>query len=102
MGTNTLQSRSSGETITADFFNDFNTALQTTVVGRNSSGAATTGQDLGSSTVPWGAGYFNSIVLNGDSLDPTQITSPANRITSGATRSSSNRYNDFKFNRGPF
>ena len=93
MGTNTLQSRSSGETITADFFNDFNTALQTTVVGRNSSGAATSGQDFGSATVPWGSGYFNSIVLNGDALDPSQITSPANRITSGATRSSSNQPN---------
>jgi len=91
MGTNTLQTRSAGETITADFFNDFNTALQTTVVGRNASGAATSGQNLGSSTVPWGAGYFNSIVLNGDALDASQITAPANRITSGATRSSSNQ-----------
>ena len=93
MGTNTLQSRSSGETITADFFNDFNTALQTEVVGRNSSGAPTSGQGLGSSTVPWGTGYFNSIVLGGSAIDTSQMTAPANRIVSGATRSSSNQPN---------
>ncbi len=93
MGTNTLQTRSAGETITADFFNDFNTALQTEFVGRNASGAATSGQGLGSSTVPWGTGYFNSIVLGGDALDTTQITSPPNRIVSGATRGTSNQPN---------
>ena len=91
MGNNTLQTRSAGETITADFFNDFNTALQTEFVGRNASGAATSGQGLGSSSVPWGTGYFNSIVLGGDALDATQITAPANRIVSGSTRSSSNQ-----------
>ena len=91
MGTNTLQTRSAGETITSDFFNDFNTALQAEFVGRNSSGAATSGQGLGSSSVPWGTGYFNSIVLGGDALDATQITAPANRIVSGSTRSSSNQ-----------
>jgi hypothetical protein len=91
MGTNTLQTRSAGETITADFFNDFNTALQTEFVGRNASGAATSGQGLGSSSVPWGTGYFNSIVLNGAALDATQITAPANRIVSGQSRSTSDQ-----------
>ena len=93
MGTNTLQTRSAGETITSDFFNDFNTALQSELVGRNASGAATSGQGLGTSTVPWGTGYFNSIVLGGDALDASQITAPANRIVSGATRASSNQPN---------
>jgi len=93
MGTGTLTSRSTGETITAGFFNDFNSALQETVVGRNSSGAATSGQALGSASIPWGSGYFNSLIIGGSALDTSQITSPANRIVSGATRTSSNQPN---------
>ncbi len=93
MGTGTLTSRSTGETITAGFFNDFNSALQETLVGRNSSGAATSGQALGSASIPWGSGYFNSLIIDGDALDTSQITSPANRIVSGATRSASNQPN---------
>ena len=92
MGTGTLTSRSTGETITASFFNDFNNALAGNVVGRDSSTlAATSGQGLGSASIPWGTGYFNSIVLGGDALDASQITSPANRIVSGSTRPSSNQ-----------
>ncbi len=91
MGTGTLTSRSTGETITSSFFNDFNSALQETFVGRNSSGAATSGQSLGTAAIPWGSGYFNSLIIDGSALDTTQITSPANRIVSGATRSSSNQ-----------
>ena len=91
MGTNTLQSRSAGETITADFFNDFNTALQTEFVGRNSSGAPVSGESMGTVSVPWGTGYFNAINLAGSALDVSQITSPANRIVSGAVRSTSNQ-----------
>jgi len=93
MGTGTLTSRSTGETITSGFFNDFNSALQETVVGRNSSGAATSGQALGSASIPWGSGYFNSLIIGGSALDTSQITSPANRIVSGATRASSNQPN---------
>ena len=93
MGTGTLTSRSTGETITSGFFNDFNSALQETVVGRNSSGAATSGQALGSASIPWGSAYFNSLIIGGSALDTSQITSPANRIVSGATRTSSNQPN---------
>ena len=93
MGTGTLTSRSTGETITSAFFNDFNSALNETFVGRNSSGAATSGQSLGTSAIPWGSGYFNSLIIDGSALDTSQITSPANRIVSGATRASSNQPN---------
>ena len=91
MGNNTLNTRSSGDVITADFFNDFNTALQTTVYGRNSSGAVVSGQNMGDSTFPWGTIYSNALVVDGSALDTSQITSPANRIVSGSTRSSSNQ-----------
>jgi hypothetical protein len=89
MGNNTLNTRSSGDVITADFFNDFNTALQTTVYGRNSSGAVVSGQNMGDSSFPWGTIYSNALVVDGSALDTSQITSPANRIVSGSTRSSS-------------
>ncbi len=91
MGNNTLNTRSSGDVITADFFNDFNTALQTTVYGRNSSGAVVSGQNMGDSSFPWGTIYSNALVVNGSALDTSQITSPANRIVSGSSRSSSNQ-----------
>ena len=63
MGTGTLTARSTGETITSSFFNDFNSALNETFVGRNSSGAATSGQSLGTAAIPWGSGYFNSLII---------------------------------------
>ena len=54
MATNTLVNRSSGQTITEDFFNDFNSALQGDVVGRNASGVPEAGQSLGTAAFPWG------------------------------------------------
>ena len=62
MGTNTLSARSTGETITSAFFNDFNSALNEDLVGRNSSGAATTSQNLGTASIPWGTLYSNNII----------------------------------------
>ena len=91
MGNNTLNTRSSGDVITADFFNDFNTALQTTLYGRNSSGAVVSGQNMGDSTFPFGTIYSNALIVGGSALDTSQITSPSNRIVSGSTRSSSNQ-----------
>ena len=91
MGSNTLNTRSSGDVITADFFNDFNTALQTTLYGRNSSGAVVSGQNMGDSTFPFGTIYSNALIVDGQALDTAKITSPPNRIVSGAVRSTSNQ-----------
>ena len=93
MGTNTLSARSTGETITSSFFNDFNTALSEDMVGRNSAGAATSGQNLGTASVPWGTLYSDNIILDGSALDVSALTSPPNRIVSGKTRSTSNQPN---------
>jgi microcystin-dependent protein len=93
MGTNTLAARSTGETITSSFFNDFNTALSEDMVGRNAAGAATSGQNLGTSSVPWGTLYSDNIILDGSALDVSSLTSPANRIVSGKTRTTSNQPN---------
>lgn len=91
MGLNSLTTRASGDTILANFFNDFNTALNGAFVGRNSSGVPTSGQDLGTAALPWGAIRANNLVLNGASVDVSQITSVSNRIVSGKTRSTSNQ-----------
>lgn len=91
MGTNTLNTRASGDIIVAGFFNDFNTALDGDFVGRNSSGVPTSGQNLGTIALPWGVARVGSLVINGSPIDTTQITSPQNRIISGKTRSASNQ-----------
>lgn len=91
MGTNTLNDRSSGETITSDFFNNIHTAMNSDFVGRNASGVATSGQSLGSNSLPWGSSYITSLILNGSAVDTSLLTAPKNRIVSGKKRSTSNQ-----------
>lgn len=53
--TTTLAQRSTGDTITASFFNDITNALNGSFVGRDAtSGAPTSGRALGTATYPWG------------------------------------------------
>ncbi|MCK5608296.1 hypothetical protein KAR91_40820 [Candidatus Pacearchaeota archaeon] len=93
MGNNSLTTRSSGEIITSNFFNDFNTALGGDFVGRNSSGVPTSAQNLGTAAVPWGTARINSLILNGSTLDPSLVTVPSNRVVSGATSANSSLTN---------
>lgn len=60
-------------------------------VGRNSSGVATSAQNLGTNALPWGVGYMNSLVLDGSAVDTSLLTAPKNRIVSGKKRSASNQ-----------
>jgi len=91
MATNTLSPRATGETILDTFFNDFNTALNSDFVGRNSSGVPTASQNLGTVAIPWGTVRANSIVANGTTIDPELIAVPQNSIISGKKRSTSNQ-----------
>jgi hypothetical protein len=91
MGLGTLTDRASGQTILDTFFNDIHAALNNDLVGRNASGVATTGQNLGTNALPWATIYANTIVLGGSSLDTSQLVSPANRIISGKVRTASNQ-----------
>lgn len=86
MGLNTLNNRSSGETITANFFNDVHQAMNGDFVGRNSSGVPTASQNLGTAGVPWGTLRASSLILNGNAVDTSSIVAPANRVVSGKTR----------------
>ena len=91
MGVNTLNTRSAGETITADYFNDFNSALNGDMVGRSTSGVATSGQNLGTTAIPWGTVRANTMVIGGTTIDTSQIARSQNTVTSGKVRSTSNQ-----------
>lgn len=89
MGTDTLVDRVNGQTIDEDWFNIFNRALSGTQVGRNSSGIATSGQDLGTSSIPFGTIRATTLILDGSEVDVSSVTALPNRVISGAVRSSS-------------
>jgi hypothetical protein len=72
----------------ADFLTT-NAALKGAFVGRNSSGVPASGQSLGTLLFPWGNLYTNALTINGVAIDTSQIVSPANRIVSGKTRTTS-------------
>ena len=91
MGLGTLNNRSDGQTILDTFFNDIHGVLNGSFVGRNTSGVATANQDLGTAAIPWGSARITNLVINGSSLDTSQLTSPQNRIVSGKVRSTSNQ-----------
>lgn len=91
MGTNTLTNRSAGQTILDTFFNDIHQAIGGDFVGRNTSGVPAVSQNLGTTALPWGTINASSLVLGGESVDTSQITSPVNRIVSGKTRTTSNQ-----------
>lgn len=91
MSTLTINTRNSGDTITSSFFNDLQSALGGDFVGRNSSGVATAGQNLGTVALPWGTVNCSGLNMSGTSIDPTTIVSPTNRIISGKLRSTSNQ-----------
>lgn len=91
MGTNTLTNRSDGQTILDTFFNDIHQAINSDFVGRNTSGVPTSGQSLGTTAIPWGSLRANGLVINGSSVDVSQISAPPFRVVSGKTRSASNQ-----------
>ncbi len=91
MGLGTLNNRVSGQTILDTFFNDIHGAMNGDFVGRNSSGVPTSGQNLGTAALPWGTVRASGLVLNGSSVDTSQLTSEPNRIISGKERSTSNQ-----------
>lgn len=91
MGLNTLNNRSAGQTITDTFFNDIHQAMNADFVGRNASGVPSSGQNLGTVALPWGAAYISNLILNGSPIDASLLTSPPNRVISGKKRTTSNQ-----------
>lgn len=92
MGTGTLQTAyTNGQIIDATHPNEITASLLNSFVGRNSSGVPESGKSLGTIALPWGTLYTDTIVLNGTAIDPSQIQTPQNKITSGQTRTTSNQ-----------
>jgi hypothetical protein len=92
MGTGTLPDNTTianGLIINPSDILEITSAMEGEFVGRNTSGVATSGQSLGTLLYPWGVGYFNSINVGGSAVDLSGIVSPANRIVSGAVRTTS-------------
>ena len=83
MGTNTLTERSDGQIITQDWFNDLNLAMRLDWLPRNASNVPTNlAGSIGSPSLNWLTGYFQSLVVNGTTLDTSLLTSLPNRIVS--------------------
>ena len=59
MASNTLNDRSSGQTILSGFFNDIHQSLNGDLVGRSNSGVPEAGKNLGTVAIPWGTGQGN-------------------------------------------
>lgn len=91
MGTNTLTNRNAGDTIQDTFFNSIHASLNGDLVGRGSTGVPTAGQNLGTVAIPWGTVRADTIIIDGQAIDPTQLVAPQNRVVSGKTRSTSNQ-----------
>lgn len=92
MGTETLPDSTtvaSGLLIKSADFLTTNAALQAAFVGRNTSGVPASGQSLGTTLLPWGNLHSDAITIGGSVIDVSQIVSPANRIVSGAVRTTS-------------
>lgn len=85
MGTNSLTNVTSG-TIEPSNINDVIDAFNEDFVGRNSSGDATSGQNLGTASIPWGTVRTDQMILNGTEISPNSGF-PTNGVISGAVRS---------------
>ncbi len=92
MGTETLPDNTTvaaGLIIKSADFLTTNAALQAALVPRNTSGVPTSGQSLGTILYPWGTVFCTALSIGGTVVDLSGITSPANRIVSGAVRTTS-------------
>ncbi len=69
--------------------NGLASALIGDFVGRNTNGVAESGKSLGTFAIPWGVLRTNSLVVNGQLIDPGTISTPSNSIVTGRTRATS-------------
>ena len=88
MGTGNLTERTDGQTIYASHPNEIRAALLTDLVPRNASGNPTTeAGSLGTSVYQWLSIRAKSLVVDGNTIDPAEISGASNRVISGAENS---------------
>jgi len=80
-----------GPGISLDDPNDTRAALRGDFVGRNTSGAAASSQNLGTAAIPWGTLYTSNVNVGGQIIDFDNIgaANSRNGVISGATRTAS-------------
>ncbi|MCK5345191.1 MAG: hypothetical protein KAR20_17400, partial [Candidatus Heimdallarchaeota archaeon] len=88
MSTNILETAIKG-IVKALYVNEIVSALVGSFVGRNSSGAPASGQNLGTLLYPWGEAHINDVIYKGTPVAPDVFDSSRNRIVSGAVRTTS-------------
>lgn len=89
MGLGTLVTRSG--VIFSSFFDDIRAALIGDFVGRDTSGAAVAGNNLGNSLYPWGTIYGETVITSEGALSASLLETQPYQIVSGKIRSSSNQ-----------
>ena len=87
MGTNNFNNKvQAGNELKASDINQFQDALNETVVGRQD-GIPTRGKNLGSIPTPWGTVYTEGLNVQGDDVDLSSLSRERYSIVSGATGS---------------
>lgn len=80
-GTNTIPTRSTGQTILPDFFNTIKTALTGELVPRNVSGVATDeAGDLGTNSLRWRDGFFSRYLYVGTAAELNRLSPGSNQL----------------------
>ena len=89
--TNITPDKANGQVILAEHVNELKSAVVTTFSGRDGNGNMSAGQQLGSLTYPWGTGYINNLISNGQLIDFSQLQVSQSRIVSGSSAPNSSR-----------
>lgn len=87
--TNISADKTDGQVVQAEHVNELKNTIITEFVGRNAEGTPESGQDLGTVNYPWGVIRGESLVMDGDLIDFSTLTSLQNIVKSGKTRSTS-------------
>ncbi len=90
MGVNSITTIPLGDPMRSVDVNQLIDALKQAFVGRNASGVAALGQELGTVAVPWGTARITSLVVGGNVIDFSGLAAAANRLISSRVRTTSN------------
>jgi hypothetical protein len=93
MGLQTLVSRVAGPlfVVLPSWFDDIRNLFIGDFVGRDNSGAPVAGCNLGTLAYPWGTAYVQNLLVNGSSIDTSQLESSPYKLVSGRVRTTSNQ-----------
>ena len=96
MGTTDISTaKSSGAVVDQSWYNDFRSLLMGAVLGRDpGTGSLAASQDLGNALYPWGSIHADGVIIDGATIDFSDLAGESNHIISGAVRTTS-KFPDF-------